>query len=673
MADFYVDHGAYATVIGATPTWGAPQEGDGSALAPSTAAGTVSVDLSSTTSNAGTVSVFGSSGISFAASSGATLAGNIAAAINASTATVTNTALEPTAQVRNVVYARATGALLEVMCRIGSSSLNVLGVVWGGTWTAGPPGNLTFSGGVSGCWGYLVNTAAMGVSNSIAALAYGIIVAPPICRTAVLTIDDQVWARTGNNPTLTYSGASCDLRRRISASGSSAYPLNLIFDTNTKWTADGATGTCTFNLTLSGAFSPPGIVGGTGTSYLNVVAPCASSFGALRDGGVVFNIIASTQIDIQLGPMNSSGSSAPTAYNQNHTMFGVNFFDNSIGGNAARLVSPSSGSGGGEALSGEYAYRSCRFVRTLPIAGVPVTRFVINNNGFVQTRLRFIGCSFESNVSGAAVSPIVDLSTSSVGPKFGHSFIFRQCSFTGFSGGGDSFPLHNTISSINEGCYNGVQIEATDCTGLALAASYAGITQAAFYSSMPDLWYILLHSPLSGGPFRYENFKGICEFNPGASPAQPTLSAIQPSGQAWSIHARWLAVSNAVSRGSGWRLPPLRASYVDSTGVRIIKTRALLSSALFTALVPGDMVATLSYVSDTTGKVVSESQLIPSSSLAVWAEASGYASHVSKEFSFTTSDPVRQGTEVVVQIELFGAPRTGVSESVFFDPEVSVT
>ena len=33
MADFYCDHGAYAVALGSIPTWGEPQDGDGSAAA----------------------------------------------------------------------------------------------------------------------------------------------------------------------------------------------------------------------------------------------------------------------------------------------------------------------------------------------------------------------------------------------------------------------------------------------------------------------------------------------------------------------------------------------------------------------------------------------------------------------------------------------------------------
>ena len=37
MSNYYVDHGAYATNLGAAPTWGVPQEGDGSASTAATA------------------------------------------------------------------------------------------------------------------------------------------------------------------------------------------------------------------------------------------------------------------------------------------------------------------------------------------------------------------------------------------------------------------------------------------------------------------------------------------------------------------------------------------------------------------------------------------------------------------------------------------------------------
>ena len=58
MADFYVDHGAYASALGATPTWGVPQEGDGTTKDAATASAIASIAFASVPTT-GTFSVCG--------------------------------------------------------------------------------------------------------------------------------------------------------------------------------------------------------------------------------------------------------------------------------------------------------------------------------------------------------------------------------------------------------------------------------------------------------------------------------------------------------------------------------------------------------------------------------------------------------------------------------------
>lgn len=683
MADFYCDHGAYATNIGATPTWGVPQDGDGSATTAATASSVASVQFTANaTGGSSSISVCG---VTFTATTHFVVGGslsitldNLAAAINASTTTVGTSVAAGAPQLRNLVFARKSGAgndTLEIMSRVGSAQCNnATNSNWSLTtanWTNN--GVTNFAGGSGGCWGWLVNTAAIGVSSSIAALAYGVMVACPMMTSVTAqarpTNSDIVWVRTGDNPSLTYSATSCDLRRVVGGTTSS-YPLHLIFDTNTKWTGDGATGVCTFNISISsGDFYPPGVT--SASAHLDC-QNYASSLKCLAAENVVFNITSTSTRKILLGPC--TGTAGVTSANQMHLMSGVLFTDASSGSNYARIDTAAAGTGGGSAAGTSlFTYRDCRFSRTNGLAGFSVSALAATTSSNVQSRLRFIGCRFESNVSGASVNPIVDISVASMMPTFGWLLSFRQCSFTGFSGGGNFFPLHNSITSMSASL-DGTPflIEAVDCTGVSLAAAYAGISMRN-RGSPDDVYAISLHSPTSGGPYRFENTRGIVEWNPSASPAQPTLAAVQPSGSAWSVHARWLSTTNAVGFGDGWLLPPLRCSYVNSTAARTIKLQALLSSALFSALVSGDMSVMFSYISDATGLVKTSTVAIPATSSASWTNASGYSGHVAKEFAFTTTDSVRQGTEIVAQIHLLGAPRSGSSESVFFDPELSIT
>lgn len=151
------------------PTWGVPEDGDGTLKAASTASAVTSLDMSGATAAAGnTISIMGAtltcvaSGAGnnqFNAGSGATLVANIVTAINRAANTVTVAAQAtgwPTPRVQDAVFARAGSptTTLEIMTRAGSATYNGLtAIAWSGI--TGLSGTPTWSGGVSGCWGHL--------------------------------------------------------------------------------------------------------------------------------------------------------------------------------------------------------------------------------------------------------------------------------------------------------------------------------------------------------------------------------------------------------------------------------------------------------------------------------------------------------------------------------------
>lgn len=58
---------------------------------------------------------------------------------------------------------------------------------------------------------------------------------------------------------------------------------------------------------------------------------------------------------------------------------------------------------------------------------------------------------------------------------------------------------------------------------------------------------------------------------------------------------------------------------------------------------------------------------------ATWTGASNYPAHSSRRLSLTTSQPIKQGTEVAVYFEATGAPPGGSGVQLFVDPEASFT
>lgn len=194
----------------ATPQWGVAQEGDGQAAAPGTSA-TVDIDLAGVTAAAGnTLSIMGAlltcvasgAGVNqFNAGSGATLVANLVTAINRTTNTslvVAQAAGWTTPKVQDVVFARigTPTTTLQLMTRAGSATYNASVVTHSGmTGAAGP---WTFSGGVSGCWGYWQTPNAAVLASAIARGTYGIMATVMPIAGAPLA-GDRVWVRRGRS------------------------------------------------------------------------------------------------------------------------------------------------------------------------------------------------------------------------------------------------------------------------------------------------------------------------------------------------------------------------------------------------------------------------------------------------------------------------------------------
>ncbi|MBA4340893.1 MAG: hypothetical protein C0423_01945 [Methylibium sp.] len=173
MADRYLDHGVYT--YAATPTWGVPQEGDGTASTPAAASATCSVDLSGATfvSGSSQISVMGATALTVSGSANSatnvqysatltTMIDNIVTVINTlATATIVNRpAGWHNPQIRDAVFARRVGNSIELMTRSGSASWNGLTAITWANVTGASSG--TWAGGSGGCWGWLFNGLAQG-------------------------------------------------------------------------------------------------------------------------------------------------------------------------------------------------------------------------------------------------------------------------------------------------------------------------------------------------------------------------------------------------------------------------------------------------------------------------------------------------------------------------------
>lgn len=641
MSDYYVDHGAYPTAIGATPTWGVPQEGDGSSKDAATTSSIASIAFGSVPTT-GTFSCCGVSisttGVIGAASADAA-ANTLASNINAVSTAVAAGVAVGTPQLRNLVYARgpsngAPAGTCQIMMRIGSDKLNyatnsnaAIASTFDGT-----PTLTQFAGGSGGCWGYLLNATAMGVSSSIAALAYGVMFFQPYVWTATVTVEDIIWARTGTGKTITYSASS------VSVSRSCAWSMRVLFDTNIKWTGDSGTGVVLFDMTGTAGSSSSKLIFCTGGTYDVTIA-------AVAQGGVKFRLFAN---------------------NLNHTFyFGYQYNTADVSFINVDIEDlGTSGTAGVNFHSDQFGvllFRGCRYSRPTAQASI---RPALTYGGYFATYIRFEGCAFTWNINGVAdPGPVIN----SIGTvNTAASLTFDGCSFSGWASGGDKFTLMPAASATNT-----MQVQAINCTGLKLSATYSGLIQTTNVTSAdPALAAGYAMQSGDSAQFRYEQRNGLIEWDAVASPAYPTLSAVQLDGSTpWSVKAVWMN-NGEVTQSNDFKIVVPSLIYRAAAATKTITLEMFCRSAMVAAVDRLKVALLVTYINNATGKAVTETLMAaPSSSAASWTGAGSWSGYAAYKLALTTANAIKQNTEVKVQLRLHGKPNAGQNEAIFIDPE----
>lgn len=649
MANFYCDHGAYASALGATPTWGVPQEGDGSSKDAATASSVASILLNAQPAAGNLLSICG---ITFGATSGGTVnytiggtltatVDNIVAAINGCTTAVGASVAGGTPQLRNLVFARNTGGTtVQIMMRVGSAALDYanntsVGITSSGWGTA--PTITHFAGGSGGCWGWLANTAAIGVSSSIAALAYGLITGtqPMVSSLGttlqVPTITDPVYVRTGNGYTLT-----CAVNTSPNL-GAVTFSRWLVFDTNTQWTGDSGNGKVVISMSTNNA-----------DIALRLVANAAYTlrYTALKKGGFKFLWASSnTSGYLYFHPTSTGGNRAIS-------LFENIAFEEGAGVSASvsnmRII-----------VSGGYAatrFKGCTFNYT---TGRTAWWGLVTAYSGYDGSLIFEGCTVTANLTAGADPGAVF----SVGLSTGAALRVIGCDFSGWAFG----KLRALSSGLTMG--SGIEYLFSGNTGLAMGTSY--LNASAQDSWNPNRITSSFSSQDTGFAFRYEYMAGVVDWNPDASPAYPTRGALLFDGVTpWSIKMDWFA--NTANVFSNLVTPEMSTVYRQAAATKTISIDFLSPIAL----TEFDIVLRVQYVG-TNGKVVSETTLGNAAALtspgATWTGISNYPSHTSKRLSLTTQNAIKQGTIVSAFIEIMRVPPGGSGVQLYVDPEMAIT
>lgn len=220
--------------------WGVPQDGDGLAKDPSTASAVAQIVFTGTPT--GTISVCG---VTVSPTWGATAdsaANGLATAINAATGAVTSGGFSLSPQLRNAVWARGPSAgapsgTCQIMTRAGSALFNGQTAI-AHTLTKVDSGSssLAFSGGVSGCWGWLFNPAKLWPS-ALAEMSYGLLTANTAYAGSV-SPGDTVHIRSGKVISWFHwnNGGTHDML--MPPYGTPSAPVTFKVDDSTVW-ADG--------------------------------------------------------------------------------------------------------------------------------------------------------------------------------------------------------------------------------------------------------------------------------------------------------------------------------------------------------------------------------------------------------------------------------------------------
>lgn len=643
MANYYCDHGAYGLAsnrlgLDAPVTWAVPQEGDGTGLNAATASGVGSIAFASVPTT-GTISVCGvtvsTTGVIGAATADAA-ANTLATNINATATAVAAGVAVGLPQLRNLVYARgpsggAPAGTCQVMMRIGSASLNYASNsnCQLATTFDGSPTLVQFVGGTGGCWGWFINPAAIGVSNSITAITYGVWLYKPYVGT-VPTGTDTVYCRTGGGASKTVALAFVGGATYSHA----AFSKGLVFDTNTVWTGDSAVGTLKVVIT--------GSTWNTTKTLNLLVNGYVVSYRALRRGGFEIEYTAS---DSQAPLVSAS----PGVIH----MTGVVFRDSST--QTSSYFNPFSVSGTSSSL--QRVMESCDFVVTTPRAALWAAIIPCSGYSTSSSQL-FLGCTFDFNISGVA----------DPGPVLSNAYqiethiAFRHCQFKGFASG------YKLLTSLGSWAANGTRLSVTVdcCSGLAMPAAYLGFPVSTGFIWQGTHQWVFSNSsdPVSPG-LRIEDCRGVAEWVPSDPTPFPTLASTLPSGAAWALRLIWVQAV-PLSRGQSYESPPLRMLTQLSAAVRAVTLELLIPSTISSGLR-----LSVGYT-DSSGLARREETEVIASSSASWANAGSYSGYAAKKMSLTTSYAIAANSEVVCTMQLVEvAPSTVVN--LYLDPEFTVT
>lgn len=636
------------------PVWGSAQDGDGTASTAGTPS-TASIVFTGAPST-GSIAVCGVTLSPTWGASATTAADALAAAINASTTTITGPATFTTfSQLRNHIYARgpSTGAAAgtcELMTRqaaahTGTAITHTLNNVSSG-------GTISFSGGTGGCWGYLFNPIVTAWKSGVAVGGYGVwAAAVPYCGS--MSAGDVVKVRSGKTITL---ATNTSVTWTMAAMGSAGSPVRFDIDDSSVW-SDGSDPV----LKIAEAHT-----GNTLKTWGHLVTTFAHINAKQYSGGQRNLVIEST----------GNGPTIPvTAINYG----GPVRFDNldiycpgtptATPGPQASCMAQFLAASVTATAGVSSVFKNCRIVQPgqAPSAN---TYGLIYQGVNVASRADFINCEFSLTAPSAAW-------VHTLSPNSGGQSICVQldsCVFTGFVSGSRLVSTSVPSPSLGQvlfakNCsYGGITVFGPTYLGLGSGVLDVGLM--GFYSS----------SQYGNREFVVDR-AGKMYVEWVQAKGRPTLSAKLHDGVTpWSIYATTTASSSNIGRHSPAELPrigkAIPASYLLAEAARTFRLNFLLESNL--SWTKQDISLLIDYVG--TDDIPRTFDTYDAAAGALSTDATSEWSATSwngqtwnpKYFSVTTPVSVKAGTEVGIYVRIH-TTCSADTRGVIIDPEVVIT
>jgi len=638
----------------AVPVWGSAQDGDGTASTAGTPS-TASIVFTGAPTT-GSIAVCGVTLSPTWGASATTAADALAAAINASTTTITGPATFTTlSQLRNHLYARgpSTGAAAgtcEIMTRqaaahTGTAITHTLNNV-------SSSGTIAFSGGTGGCWGYLFNPVVTAWKSGVAVGGYGIwAAAVPYCGS--MAAGDIVKVRSGKTITL---ATNSNVTWTTAAMGSAGSPVRFDIDDSSVW-SDGSSPV----LKITEAHTS-----NSTKTWASLVATFAHINAKQYSSGQRNLVLEATgygpttiTTSVQYGsPMRFDNidlycPGTPTASPGPQSSCAAQFAAANVTSTAGvssvmkncRIVHPgqvpSAGSygviyqGSNVATRGDFV--NCEFLLTAASSAWAHT--TSPNTGSGSQRVLLDSCVFTGFVSGSRL-----ISTGVGAPSIGQALFARNCSFGGIT------VLGPTYMSLGAGFLE------VGTAGVLIASQYG---YREFVIDHPGKMYI-----------EWVQAKG-----------RPTLNARLHDGTtAWSIFATTTAATANIGKHSTADLPrigkavPANADLTE--GVRTFRLNFLLESNL--TWTKQDISILVDYIgTDDVPRTMDtydpDAAALSTDGTSSWSSTSWNGQTWNpKYFSVTTPVSVKAGTEVGIYVRIH-TTCSADTRGAIIDPEIVIT